>query len=149
VQSNVKRSLFAGTLSLFLLSGLLIAYFLMLDTPTPATDVPSQDSEGIHTKSNDGVTYVGDGFEITEYTHSVKRGEIATVTVVAEKEDTLDISVYYASGKSSASVFSPKTVGKASSAEWKWTVPVNITVNKIRVVIRSSDTYAILYIDII
>ncbi len=149
MQNNVKRSLLAGVFSVVLLAALLIAYFLTLNEPTPVIDIPSQDSEGINTKSSDGVTYVGNGFEIVEYTHSVKKGETAKITVSAEDESELDISVYYTSGKSTASVFSSKTVNKDTSAEWKWTVPSTTTADEIRIVIRSSDTYATLYIDVL
>lgn len=149
MQNNVKRSLLAGIISFTLFIALLVAYFLMQDAPTPVTNVPDGENTNANVFESDGVTYVGDGFEISEYTHAVKKGETAKITASSEKKAKLEISVYYASGKSTSSVFSPKTVDKDASVEWKWTVPSNTSASKIRVVIRSGDTYATLYIDLI
>jgi hypothetical protein len=149
MQNNVKRSLLSATVSVLMLAILTLAYFLTLDFGISASSVPDTVNQNVNITDINGVKYLGNGFEISEYTRSVKKGETAKITVSSENNISLNISVYYASGKSTSSVFSPKTVDKNTNAEWKWTVPSNSSTDKIRVVIRSADTYATLYIDVL
>ena len=149
MQNNVKRTLFAGAVALITLALLLLCYFLTFDTPLPALDVNDANESDIAVIESNGVSYVGKGFEVSEYTKNVKKGETAKITVSTDTETELEIEVYYASGKSTSDVFRSKTATKNQDAIWTWTVSSNTTTSKIRVVVRSGDTYATLFIDVI
>lgn len=94
------------------------------------------------------IKYVGKGFKVSEFTDSVKKGETAKISVSSDDKAEISISAYYSSGKSSSEVFMPKTAQCGEDAVWQWRVPTNTTSERIRIVLRSNDTYAILYIHI-
>ncbi len=90
----------------------------------------------------DGVRYVGNGFTVAKHQESAQKGETVSVTVSAESKTKIEIAVYYASGKSEASVFSEKTASPDSDAVWEWKISKNTTSKAVRIVLRSNTGYA-------
>lgn len=96
----------------------------------------------------EAVKYIGSDFTVSDYSKSVKKGGQAFVKIHSVSGSDVKISVYYASGKSASSVFVPKTPDLSGVAGWEWRVSANTSAERIRVVLRSEFSYALLYIDI-
>ena len=149
MQNNVKRTLIALAVSTILFISIVFTYFFIADANNNTVALPDTPDVTLQMTELDGVQYVGNGFEILEYTKSVQKGSNAKIVASSNGEAQLDISVYYASGKSASKVFSEKNVSADTDAVWEWTVPKASTTDSIRVVIRSRDTYATFYIDVV
>ncbi len=147
MQNNVKHSLIS-LISAVLVFILLFGIFLLSGSGSAAIGVKEVAASDISFSKENGTTYIGSSFTVSDYTAEVGRGEKAKITVSAESGTLLDISVYYASGKSESRAFDPKTA-ESGFTSWEWTVPKNSTANVIRVVIRSADTYATFSINVI
>ena len=150
MQDNVslRRTVTALLISLTIFILLLAASLTFLITPDtayyPSAVTPIGYSEA---SVENGVTYIGSGFRVSERTERVAKGQTAKVILTTTDTEEIEISVYYASGKSSSSVFIPKSAenGKIS---WEWNVPERTTADTIRIVLRGADTYATFKIDI-
>ncbi len=141
MQNNVvKRTLLALLCAFVLCAALFAAAYLPIESSNK-TSVSTFDDVAKASFKNKSVEYVGNGFTVTEYSSSVKRGENAKIVVNAEKGTEIDIAAYYKSGKSEANVFCPQTAANESIV-WEWKVPKNSTSDSIRIVLRSDDTYA-------
>ena len=149
MQDNVSRKrIFAAltvSVSVLLISLLLLCF---LKTPESAFHPdPLAEADSADVREENGVTYIGYGFTVTEFSESVKKGERAKITLTTEASEKISISVYYASGKSSSSVFVPKAA-ENGYVSWEWTVPKNTTADTVRIVLRGADTYATFNIDV-
>ena len=144
MQNNqaTKRTLAALSVSLTLFALLfaicLPSLFKPNDFYTPSAVTSSAPP---HSTEENGVSYVGQGMTVTSYTEKTSRGDTARIEVSASDGAVIEISAYYASGKSSASVFKPKTVADGK-AVWEWKVPESTTASSIRIVLRSEGCYA-------
>ena len=146
MQNNVEKErltliALAVALAVFLL--LAGAFILMLEPREEYIYVSEASGySSLPSETRDGVSYLGTELSVTEYTKTVRRGEKARISVLAQAETDVWISVYYESGKSSSKVFVPKTASPEQHAEWEWTVPSGSTSEKVRVVLRSDNCYA-------
>ena len=132
-------------------TGAIVALFYAKDKPFRPEPTSSEAAE---IYAENGVRYLGDGsavsgFAVSGFTASAARGESASVTVTAVNETKVSIEVYYDSGKSTSSVFTPKTASGNGDAVWEWHIPKSSTTSEIRVVLRSADTYATFNITVI
>lgn len=127
-------------------TGAIVALFYAKDEPFRPEPTSSEAAE---IYEENGVRYLGDGFAVSGFTASAARGESASVTVTAVNETKISIEVYYDSGKSTSSVFTPKTASGNGDAVWEWHIPKSTTTSEIRVVLRSADTYATFNITVI
>lgn len=142
MQNNVvKRSLLALVCAALTAISLFAAFCLPVESED-IYDVPPHSTESAPTAYEiDGVTYIGSGFAVTDYTCTVERGKTAIIAADAPAGTEIDIRAYYASGKSSASAFTAK-VSENGTVTWSWRVPKNSSSELIRIVLRSTDTYA-------
>ena len=145
----MKKSLYQVLICVIIFS-VLSCIALQPSNELEAYTVQSTEHSPISFSEHYGVIkYVGKGFKVTEFTDSVKKGETARISVSSDDETEISISAYYSSGKSSSEIFKPKTAQLGNDAVWEWRVPTNTTSERIRIVLRSCDTYAILYIYVI
>ena len=149
MQNNVVKALLLTLLPSILLCTLLFVIFCL---PFPKREmIYLSDAVVGHEQElteQNGVTYIGSGFSVTELTRTVERGEKAKITVSAENGTEIDIFVYYRSGLSKNDALVSKSVagGKAS---WEWKIPSSSSSSSVRVVLRSNNTYATTDITII
>lgn len=102
---------------------------------------------GVTQRTENGVSYVGQGMTVISFTEKTSKGSVACVKAAAPDDTVIDISAYYASGKSSSSVFEPKTVADGATV-WEWRVPKSTTADSIRIVLRTETCYATFRIDL-
>lgn len=145
VKRNITPLLISVAVFLLLFVTLCLPFDQFIKIPVKPTDEPNST-----VFEQNGVTYIGNRtFEVSDYTLKVAKGDQAHVTVSATTSTEVDITVYYPSGASTSSVFVPKLATKDQNAVWEWKIPSNTSADKIRIVLKSADTLAQLYIDII
>ena len=149
MQNNVKKTAGALIVATLIFATLLSVYLLLPKEKYELVSVQSTTGTQISISEQNKITYVNNGFEIAEYTEAVAKGQKAKISVSAKTDTVLSISVYYSSGKSDSKVFSDKIASANENAVWEWNVPSATTCDKIRVVVRSDDTYATLYIQVV
>lgn len=149
MQNNVKRKLLSAAVSLTVF--LMLVFTLCLPSSATVTvDVaPSEQVEFKKTEA-DGVVYVGEqDFFVKDYNYTTNKGGAVSISVGAYVDTEVSITVYYASGASTSSVFVPKTATPTEDAVWEWKLHPNVSLPEIRIVLRSESCYAQLYITVI
>ena len=149
MQNNVKKTL----LNLAVSIATFIILAVVLITPSSGTkahlQAPTTKVCGV-SYEKDGVTYVGgDSFSVYYYPKTAQKGDMALIIVHSDKEVSVDIQVYYASGASTSDTFVKKLASADLPATWEWKISSQTSADKLRVVLTSDDTYAQFYIDII
>lgn len=134
------------SLAIFITGG---AFYVFSLDPRPAFKVDENAPSTLVSREEGGISYQGDGLYVPYYTKTVKKGKKATVEVVASPEENVSISVYYPSGKSSSSALNDKAADVYGKAVFDFTIPATTQAEQIRVVIRTENARATLYIDII
>ena len=132
-------------------AGVLLTFYL---TALPAGETVSEvpaltQTDYSFPSDSDNVRYLLPSFTVTGYSGSVSKGETAYINISSEYRNEISISVFYASGKSTSSVFVPKTPDDNGNVSWSWKIPASTSYEKIRVVLRSDTGYAELYIQIV
>ena len=150
MQDNVKKpSTFIAVLAAIITVVIMLVPFLITVKQRNVDLIP--DTKNEHTvvfNEVNGVKYVGNGLLVADYTKTVCRGEKASITALAENGTDIEIYAYYKSGISTSSVFKPinATYGAAT---WVWTVPKTSSSDTIRIVLRTSSSYATFDISVI
>ncbi len=148
MQNNVVKRTFCA-----LICSVLTALALLFVLYIPSKDehiciVSENDKSDINISALEDVTLIGDEFSLSDYTKTVKSGEKAKISLDAQDGTVVSICAYYTSGKSNAKAFIEKTAENGTIV-WEWTVPKNSKSDKIRIVLRSENTYATFNISII
>ncbi len=149
MQNNVvKRTLLSFACAIVTAISLFAAFCLPIEREIGYNVLPHTSEPAPAVYELDNVTYIGSGFTVVDYTYTVERGKTAIIATDAPLGTEIDIRAYYASGKSSANAFIPKA-SENGTVTWAWRVPKNSSSEHIRIVLRSSDTYATLYIKLV
>lgn len=148
MQDNVKAHLknLLVSFSVFIIS--IILLFLPGDS-RKVSDVGYALPKNFIKHVENGVTYYGErDFTVSYYTTHSGNGLPAIVSVSSETNPTVSIWVFYNSGQSKSSVFTPKSADHLGNATWLWTIPQKTSTERIRVVLRSENCYAELFITV-
>jgi hypothetical protein len=143
MQDNVKRpstvtALLAAAITVIIM---LVPFLISTREQDKIYYVPEATASNVSFTEKNGVRYIGDEFAVVNYTETVVRGKKASVTVHTENSAIVDIKVYYKSGRSQSTAFSPK-ITIDGIAFWEWTVPKSSTSDKMRIVLRTETTMA-------
>ena len=135
----------AVSLAVFVTCG---AFYVFSIEPQSAFKIGEKEASDYESREENGISYDGEGIFIPYYTQIVKKGEKAKIEVVASPEENVSISVYYPSGKSNSSALEDKAADIYGKAVFSFNIPASTQADQIRVVIRTENARATMYIDI-
>ena len=120
---------------------------------TSGEDIPSQ-SAGLSQETDaeivqDGdIIMIGDKTELSYLPNSVHPGDNTRIEIIGAPNTLYNINVYYPSGLSAAKAFADKYSTEDGRVSWEFKVSAKTTAEKLRVVIRSENSYLSFYIPI-
>ena len=105
------------------------------------------ESETLFTEG-DGYSCSGEPVEIVEMPSRVRAGDEVFLRFKGERYTEYDIRVYYPSGRSEASVFSPRKSDGEGIFGWDFTVPHNAREGRLRITVLSEASVLMTEIEI-
>ena len=144
-----KKLLFHILICALLFAAITVPYsILSADDAIPYGEAQESHSSESEITEKNGVIIIGEGTEIAYRPESVYPGETAWIALNGSPNTLYDINVYYPSGISAAKAFADKCSDESGRVSWEFKVSAKTSADRLRVVIRSEETYISFYIPV-
>ena len=144
-----RKLLFHILICALLFAAITVPYTLLsLDSAIPYGEAQASAEAESGITEEDGVIVIGEGTEIAYRPESVYPGETTFIALTGTPNTRYDINVYYPSGVSAAKAFADKFSDENGKVTWEFKVSAKTSAKRLRVVIRSEETYISFYIPV-
>ena len=108
----------------------------------------AEESETLFTEG-DGYSCAGEPIETVEMPSRVRAGDAVYLRFKGERYTVYDIRVYYPSGRSESSVFSPRKSDGEGVFGWEFTVPYSVSEGTLRITVLGESSVLMTEMEII
>lgn len=144
-----KKLLFHILICVLLFAAITVPHaMLSKDDGIPFAEVKTSSDTNTEILTEGDTVFIGDKVEISYFPEIIHPGDDVKIEIFGYPNTLYDINVYYPSGLSAAKAFSDQYSRQDGKASWEFTVSSRTSADKLRVVIRSENSYVSFYIPV-